>query len=78
METLEFIKRPVDGKLIIDLPDNYNGKEVLVTIVEKLDEEDPANWSDLPGPKKVEILKRFWGAATYPDAETNKHDVYEQ
>ncbi len=78
METLEFIKKSEDGKLIIELPEEYQGKELIVTIAEKLDASNPKNWHKLPNEEKLKILKTFAGSAKYPNAETNKYDVYEQ
>lgn len=78
MEALEFIQKTQDGRLLIELPIEYQNKELIVTITEKLDASNPKNWNKLPNKEKLKILKTFAGSAKYPDAETNKYDVYEQ
>lgn len=76
MEALEFIKKPVDGKLTIDLPKGWEGKEVVVKVMERA--QDPREWARLPGADRLAILKRFAGTTKFPDAPIDKYEVYEQ
>jgi hypothetical protein len=78
METLEFIKKAEGGKIIIDVPENLEGKEVKIRVTEYNVLDHPEDWSTLPGAEKVKILERFAGTAKYPDTDTNKYDVYDQ
>lgn len=78
MKPLEFIKKAEGGKIIIDMPENFEGKEVKIQVTEYNVFDHPEDWSKLPGAEKVKILERFAGTAKYPGAETNKYDVYEQ
>ena len=77
MKTLEFFTKPVDGKIVIEVPKELADKELKVIISEE-DKDDPKNWAHLPGPDRLEILKRFAGKALYPDTPTDKYEVYEQ
>jgi len=78
METLEFIKKAEGGKIIIDVPEDLEGKEVKVQVTEYNVFDHPEDWAKLPGAERVKILERFKGKAKYPDADTNKYDVYNQ
>lgn len=76
MEILEVTQKPVDGKVVIDLPETMREKELKVIVV--LQDEDYENWANYPPEKKLEILKRFTGSAKYPNVETSKYEVYDQ
>jgi hypothetical protein len=79
METLEFIKRVEDGKIVIELPADMEGKNLKVRIEEDITTEPkPEDWAKLPAKERLKILQRFKGTAKYPDADTNKYDVYDQ
>ena len=79
METLEFIKKVEGGKILIELPAELEGKNLRVKIEEDiLNEPPPEKWATLPPRERLKILQRFKGTAKYPDADTNKYDVYEQ
>jgi hypothetical protein len=78
METLEFIKKAEGGKIVIDVPENLEGKELKVLVMENFNEYKPEDWAKLPGIERLKILQQFKGAAKYPDTEINKYDVYEQ
>lgn len=76
METLEFIKKPVDGKLVIDMPEGWEGKEVVIKVT--VHDQKPSGWATLPGAERLQMLKRFAGTAKYPNTQTDKYEVYEQ
>ena len=76
METLEFIKKPVDGKIVIEVPENWEGKEIVIKMREH--EQDPRNWAKLPDNERVKILRRFARTAKFPNTQTDKYEVYEQ
>ncbi len=78
METFEFNRKVEDGKIIITLPERFNEKEVKITIVADDEFGDEDKWAELPGEKKLDILKRYAGTAKYPDIDTSKIDVYDQ
>ena len=78
MEALEFIAKAEAGKIIINVPERLEGKEVKVQVIEYNVLNHPGEWQKLSGAERVKILKRFAGTAKYPDVEINKYDVYEQ
>lgn len=79
MQELEYIKKAEGGKIVIDIPEEFDGKELRVSIsaVTNL-EDDEKNWHLLPAEKKLQILQQFKGTAKYPDVPINKYDVYDQ
>ncbi len=81
METLEFIKKVEGGKIVIDVPENLEGKEVKVLVMEREADDDfdekIKKLHELSSDERLKILKQFEGTAKYPDAETNKYDVYD-
>jgi hypothetical protein len=74
METLEFIKKVEDGKLVIDVPAYMNNKDVKVTISADVEED----WTKFPVNKKLEILQMFAGSDRYRNSKTEDYDVYDQ
>jgi len=79
METLEFIKKAEGGKIIIEVPENLEGKELKVLVMEKEPEEgEIKKFSEMPVEERLKILKQFQGTAKYPNVEINKYDVYDQ
>lgn len=77
METLEFIKTAKDGRIIIDVPENLEGKEVKVQVTEIAGEE-AGNTSKLSANEKINDLMKYYGTAKFPDIDLDKHNVYEQ
>ncbi len=78
METFETIQKVVDGKILIDLPEEFNNKDVKVTIAAESEFGDEEQWAGLPAHKKVELLKTFMGADKFPSVKVGKYDVYYQ
>jgi hypothetical protein len=78
METLEFIKKAEGGKIIIELPENLEGKEVKIRVSEYNVLDHPEDWAKLPGADRIKILERFAGKDKFPDAKVDKYDVYDQ
>ncbi len=85
MNVFETTGHVIDGKVIINLPDEYNNKKVKITVLQHIENDsekdefgDEENWANLPVEKKIEILKRFTGTAKYPNIDTNKYEVYDQ
>jgi hypothetical protein len=77
MEALEFLTRPVNGRITIEVPSSLDGIDVKVLVVEH---EMPGakKFTDLPKEERFQYLQNFKGTATYPDFPTNKYDVYDQ
>jgi len=78
MEVFEFIKKAEGGKIIIDVPENLEGKEVKVRLTEYNVSDHPEDWANLPGTERVKILEQFAGKDKFPDAKVDKYDVYDQ
>lgn len=78
METLRIRGTVKDGILTVQVPEKFEGKEVNVDITDYDVFDHPEDWAKLPGAERVKILEQFKGTAKYPDAETNKYDVYDQ
>lgn len=79
MEKLEIKQKVENGRLTLDLPEEFNNKEVNVIISESKDIfEDEKKWSELPAQQRIEILKTFVGADKFPYIKVGKHDVYYQ
>ncbi len=77
METLEFIKKAEGGKIIIEVPENLEGKGLKVLVMEN-EEEKVKKFHEMPQEERLRILKQYAGTAKYPDADTDKYSVYEQ
>lgn len=79
MQELEYIKKAEGGKIVIDVPKEFEGKELCVSISAVINlEDDEKNWHLLSAEKKLQILQHFKGTAKYPDVPINKHNVYDQ
>jgi hypothetical protein len=78
MDTFQITQKVVDGKILIDLPKEFNNKEVKVTISAESEFGDEEHWAGLPAHKKVELLKTFMGADKFPSVKVGKYDVYYQ
>ncbi|MDQ2751917.1 MAG: hypothetical protein M3R72_02730 [Bacteroidota bacterium] len=78
MKVLEVTQKVTDGKLVIAIPQDYEGKELRVTISENNIASDPDNWAFLPAEERVKILMQFAGSAKYPDTPIDNYEVYEQ
>jgi hypothetical protein len=78
MKVLELTQKVTGGKLVIDVPENYEGKELNIVIKASDSTSDPENWADLPAKERVKILERFKGTAKYPDTKIDKLEWYDQ
>jgi hypothetical protein len=73
MERLEFIRKAVAEKIIIEIPENLKGKDLKITVTEATDEI-----SQLPVNKRANDIMKYYGTANYPDIDLDKFNVYEQ
>ena len=79
METLEFIKRVEDGKIVIELPAEMEGKNLKVKVEEDVTTEPPPEtWATLPPAERLKILQKFAGTAKYPNVKIDKTEWYGQ
>jgi len=78
MNTYEVTQQVLDGKVLINLPDEYNNKKVKITVLAEEDFGNEEDWAELPAHRKVELLKTFIGADKFPSLKVGKYDVYYQ
>ena len=78
MNTYEVTQQVLDGKVLINLPDEYNNKKVKITVLAEEDFGNEEDWAELPAHRKVELLKTFIGADKFPLLKVGKYDVYYQ
>ncbi|MGN6533042.1 MAG: hypothetical protein ACTHK0_14970 [Ginsengibacter sp.] len=77
MDAIKLIGTSHDGKLIVDVPEELNDKEIEIMIISSKEKNrDEENI----GPKKrnIDQLMKNVGAAKYPDFPITKYDVYDQ
>ena len=76
MEVLHITAIAEEGKIIINVPESFNGKAVDVTVTEK--DEEAARIKRMTREEKLEWLKQFADSAKYPDTPIDKYEWYEQ
>ncbi len=80
MEKLEYNTQSVDGKVVLDIPAQLEGKKLKVVVTEDDDIKDDElkEFHKLPVEERLRILQKFAGSAKYPDFPISKYDVYDQ
>ena len=74
METLQLTATTQDGKVLIELPDEFANKTLHITIQVQ---PEPRNSVQLTE-EVIRKRREHFGKAPYPDYPTNKYDVYNQ
>ena len=67
-----------EGKLTVAVPEEYNGREVEVTIENLEEKEDNRKFSEMSVEERLTVLEKYKGIAPYPDFPFDKYNVYEQ
>jgi|GEM_PF-4800647 len=78
MNQFEITEQVVDGKVLINLPEEFDNRKVKITVSADDDFGNEEDWAELPAHKKVELLKTFIGADKFPSIKVGKYDVYYQ
>ena len=79
MENLVILTKVEGGKLVVEVPAEYEGVEVQVSVMPvEVINQDKRKFKEMPKEERMKLLHRYKGSARYPDADTNKYDVYEQ
>lgn len=81
MEKLEIDQKVENGKLVLELPEEFNNSRVHVTVSKvsgNAEMQDHRKWSEIPVDERLQILNGYKGSAKYPDFPIDKYDVYEQ
>lgn len=76
MDILEITKTVKEGKVVIELPHEFDNQDVEITVSKNT--EDGEDWACLPAIKRMEILKSFYGGDKFPYVKVGKYDVYNQ
>ena len=77
MGVLEFIKKAEGGRIIIDVPAELDGKEIVVQLREK-DESRNTLFKRMNAEERLNYVNQFCGTAKYPENKVDKFDVYDQ
>ena len=75
MQTLH-ITATAEGKIVIDVPESLNGKEVEITVVER--DVETEKFQKTTRDEKLKRFEQFFGSAKYPDTPIDKYKWYEQ
>ncbi len=65
-----------NGKVVFEVPESFNGKELEITIAER--EDQVKKFHEMPVEERIKILEQYKGKAKYPDTSIDKYEVYEQ
>ena len=77
MEAIKLTGISHDGKLIVDIPQEFDNKELEIMIVSSKDREKKNRVIEEKKRKRKELLS-IVGTAKYPDFPMTKYDVYDQ
>lgn len=77
MEILEFIKKAEGGRIVIEVPSELEGKELIVQLREK-EESKTSTFKTMSAQERLNHVNKFCGTAKYPDYKVDKIDVYDQ
>ncbi len=75
MDAIKLIGTSHDGKLIVDVPEELNDKEIEIMIVSSKEKTDEDKEEKIR--KRKELLS-IVGSAKHPDFPMTKYDVYDQ
>jgi hypothetical protein len=78
MEVLEYIKKAEGGKIVIEVPEQLDGKELLVLVREKIEFDVKNEFDKMSSQERLAYVMQFCGTAKYPDYPVDKYDVYDQ
>lgn len=79
MEALKLIGTSHNGKLTVDVPEEFDEKELEIMIIsskEKKNENDDEN--KMNASERAEKFMGLAGSAKHPDFPMTKYDVYDQ
>ncbi len=77
MDAIKLIGTSHGGKLIIDVPEELDDKEIEIMIVSS--KEKNKNAANIePKQRNIEQLMKLVGAAKHPEFPITKYDVYDQ
>lgn len=77
MDAIKLIGTSHDGKLIVDVPEELNDKEIEIMIISSKEKKEEDEDKEEKMRKRKELLSLI-GAAKHPDFPMTKYDVYDQ
>lgn len=77
MDAIKLIGTSHDGKLTVDVPEEYDNKELEVMIISSK-EKNQENQEKLKIDERKEKFIKIFGSAKHPDFPITKYDTYDQ
>lgn len=77
MDAMKLIGTSHDGKLTVNVPDEYDNKELEIMIVSSKEKEKEQRENQIVDERKEKFMKIF-GSAKHPDFPMTKYDTYDQ
>lgn len=77
MEAIKLIGTSHKGKLTVDVPEEYDDKELEIMIISSK-EKKKKNQEKLESDERKEKFMKIFGSAKHPDFPMTKYDTYDQ
>lgn len=78
MEAIKLIGTSHNGKLTVDVPEEYDDKELEIMIISSKEKENDDNGKLEEEKRRRKALLSIVGTAKHPDFPMTKYDVYDQ
>ena len=78
MEAIKLIGTSENGIITVDVPDEFNDKELEIMIVAAKDKEKKDIEKIKNNKERIQKFKNLVGSAKHPDFPMTKYDVYDQ
>lgn len=78
MDAIKLIGTSHKGKLIVDVPDEYDEMELEIMIISSKEKEKDDNRKLAEEERRRKALLSIVGAGKYPDFPMTKYDVHDQ
>ena len=77
MNAIRRIQKPVNGKLIIEVPEDFENKDCEIIVLKAVEEEIKNGVNDAE-PTRYEVLQKYKGILKDSTYQVNEDDVYNQ
>lgn len=85
MEALKLKAIAHEGKLTVEVPEEFDEKELEVIVLyantqafKTHDDEPVKKFHEMPVEERLKVLEQYKGTAKFPDFPISKYDVYDQ
>ena len=85
MEALKLKGIAHEGKLTVEVPEEFDEKELEVIVLfsreqamERNNDEPVKKFHEMPVDERLKVLEQYKGTAKFPDFPISKYDVYDQ